>query len=175
MPYWSRCGKSRREWGRLFNVRTMVRVFVAASLLCVVIVLLFRFAFPGIQLADLKWLAVKLPCLFLFLYGMSWLYRIIPEKVSLFEDCILIQHGDNARRIDRSNILSARIVVYAENTIRLRIWYRSAEDRKSLTLGLGSQVQLQAVQEALGMPLHVFDARSRSVAIQAGDSAASQR
>ena len=166
-PAWSRSGRFVRERHLLFNTASLLRVAVVASVCCLVIVWLLRLAFPLLPLANLRWLGVQIPGLLLACYGGLWLYRLIPERVSIFDSCLLIQHGDNATTIAKENLVHARIVVFADGVIRLRVWYLHRGRQRNMALGLAEKVDLRGLEQALGVPLVVYDARERALAKRA--------
>ncbi len=111
-------------------------------------------------LANLWWLTVQIPGLFVLFFAMSWVYRAIPERISVFEDCVLIQHGETAVRIEKSSITAARIVVFADDAIRLRIWYTYKDHKKCNAFGLPRNFDLAALENSLEVTLTVFDGRA---------------
>lgn len=122
-PYWSHCGKTKRQWSRLLNSKTLLRVTIVALACGSLVTLGFRIAFPLLPLANLWWLVVQIPALFVLIYGGSWLHRAIPERISLFDGHLLVQHGETAIQISKSDLIAARIVIFTDDAIRLRIWY----------------------------------------------------
>lgn len=160
-PIWERDARTKRVWGQLLNVASSVRVLSVALLCCLVIVTGFRIAFPQLPLANLGVLAVQIPGLYVCFYAMYWAHRVVPDRVSIFDDCVLIQHGQSAKRIAIADIVAVRIVVYAEHAIRLRIWYNRRGRRKSTAFGLYQGLELAKLTAALGVPAVVYDARTR--------------
>lgn len=165
-PYWSHCSKSRRDWQRLFNWKSFIRILIASMISGFVTVFLFWLAVPLLPLGRLRWLVVQIPGAVLGLVGIAWIYRTIPERISIFGDSVLIQHGDSAKQILKGDIVAARIVVYADETIRLRVWFNRKQKRCSTTFGLAKSIDVSELEKALGQVLSVFDARQRYAALQ---------
>lgn len=164
-PYWSHCSKSRRDWQRLFNWKSFIRILIASMISGFVTVFLFWLAVPLLPLGRLRWLVVQIPGAVLGLVVIAWIYRAIPERISIFGDSVLVQHGDSAKQILKSDIIAARIVVYADETIRLRIWFNRKQKRCSTTFGLAQSIDVSELEKALGRVLSVFDARQRYAAL----------
>ena len=131
-----------------------------------VTVFLFWLAVPLLPLGRLRWLVVQIPGAVLGLVGIAWIYRTIPERISIYGDSVLIQHGDSAKQILKGDIVAARIVVYADETIRLRVWFNRKQKRCSTTFGLAKSIDVSELEKALGQVLSVFDARQRYAALQ---------
>ncbi len=65
----------------------------------------------SVDAANLWWLMVQVPGLLLLYYGMSWVYRAIPERVSIFDDCLLIQQGESAIQIDKPDLIAGLLTI----------------------------------------------------------------
>ncbi len=161
VPYWSHCAATNRQWRRLFNLPSFFRILIGSCVCCFVIVLCFRLAFPLMPLANLRWLLIQIPGLFLAFYAMSWVHRAIPERVSVFEDCLLIQHGESAIQIAKCNVTDVRVVVFSIDAIRVRIWYDHKQRRRCRSFGLAREIRIAQFEEALGLTCSVLDARTR--------------
>lgn len=164
VPYWSHCAATKRQWSRLFNVPSVQRILIGSGACCFVIVLCFRLAFPLMPLVNIRWLIIQIPSLFLAFYAMSWVHRAIPERVSIFDDCLLIQHGESAIHIAKTNVTDVRVVVFFNDAIRVRIWYEHKQRRRCRSFGLARKIKIVQVEEALGLTCSVFDARTRVAA-----------
>ncbi len=161
VPYWSHCAATKRQWRRLFNVLSVLRILIGSCACCFVIVLCFRLAFPLMPLVNLRWLIIQIPGLFLAFYAMSWVHRAIPERVSVFDDCLLIQHGESAIHIAKSNVTDVRVVVFSRDAIRVRIWYDHKQRRRCRSFGLAREIKTAQLEAALSLTCSVFDARTR--------------
>ncbi len=160
-PYWSHCGKAKRIFNPILNRAAITKVIVVAGTCGSLIVLGFRLAFPRLPLGGLWILSVQIPGLFLFFYLMSWVYRAIPHRISIFADRVLVQHGSTARHIYKCNIVAASLIVFTDSRLRLRIRYTSNSRFRSIVLGLASDINIAELEAILGQRFSIRDARQR--------------
>ncbi len=168
-PYWSHCPKMKRAWQRLFNLKSLVRIVVASLLSGLIVVFIFWLVIPFLPLGRLWLLGIQIPGLMLALYGLAWIFRSVPERVTINRDSLIVRHGDQARRILKCDIVAAKVVIFAEDKLRLRIWFNRKRKRRSTAFGIASCVDITELQKAIGALCQnqsVVDARERFVALR---------
>jgi hypothetical protein len=161
-PRWSSDSRGKRAGKTLFNSQSLVRIGMAAALLGLLIVALFKLAFPLMPLINLWWLGVQIPVLFGYVWIMSLLHRCVGETITIYDDLVLISSGSMAIRIPINKIHDARITIFRDDMIRLKLWYERRGNISCRTLGLDQTVPLGDLEKLLNCVLRVRDARHRT-------------
>ena len=161
-PRWSYVPKLRHEWQQLCRPASVGRVTVICFLAGTAVVVGCKLAFPLLQL-DFLWRAiVAIPSLYFFLAGLLLAYVVLPPRVEVRPDRILISHGQVVRRVNASSVISTRIVIFSADKTRLRITYSDKSRRRSRTIGVSRTIDLNELYDLLPGPPSVRDCRRRA-------------
>jgi hypothetical protein len=78
---------------------------------------------------------------------------------------MVIQQGQHCAIVEAKSITRARLVVFAKDRIRLRVWYTIKFWKKSRArqsrIGVSPKVSLDKLCEVFPAPLEVWDARAK--------------
>jgi hypothetical protein len=163
-PHWSFIPGLWRSARPLLHPLFILRVTLASALIFSLIVAACKAALPQLQLDFLWRAAAAVPGIYLYLLAMLTLHIIIPPRVELRPNRIVIQHGQSTHHIDAKSIVRTRLVIFAPNRIRLRITLRQGRRVRTTTLGVSPKVNLQDLYDLLPITPTIRDARARYVA-----------
>jgi hypothetical protein len=148
-PRWSYTPALWRSLKRATAPASVLRVTVLTALCSAAVVFGFKLAVPLLQLQpDLIWkTALALPGMYLYLLCMTGLHAAIPPRIEVRRDRVVVIHGQHPHVILGKEMARARLVVFEEKRIRLRIWYRfklwKRQTLRAKTIGVSPQVNLQ--------------------------------
>jgi hypothetical protein len=94
-------------------------------------------------------------------FFMFLVHAAIPELVVVRKERVQIIHGQSSWVARAGDIRWTRIVIFAPDRIRLRIAYTRGCQRKTRTVGVGRNVDLDELSTTLPIPPQVWDARGR--------------
>ena len=89
------------------------------------------------------------------------LHIVSPPGVNVRKDRISVKHMLSTWRVDAENVHAIRLAVFAENRIRLRVLYSHYFERRTKTIGVALDVDLDKLIELLPVKPVVLDARKR--------------
>ncbi len=125
----------------------------------------FKLALPQLQIGFVWRGVLALPGMYLYLLLMTAVYAAIPPRVEVRNNRIVVQHGQHAWFVLATSVTRARIVVFAHDRIRLKLWYRwklwKRERIRIKTIGIATKVNLDQLCQLLPTAPEVWDARQR--------------
>jgi len=158
-PYWAHCPVAKKKWSFLFNRYSMISTLAVALVLGMLLVLGVKQWVPQVDLRGLWNLVLEIPALFALLYLYAALDRLIPARIVMKSDRLVIQRGETVAVIHLRDISSVRLTVFSEKKIRLSLRYRSKKGEKTLRLGLPAGIKLQEFMANFRCEQKVLDAR----------------
>jgi hypothetical protein len=135
------------------------------AVLFVVVIIVFKLAVPQLQLGFVWRAALALPGMYLYLLLMTAIHFAFPPRVEVRGSRISVQHGEHAWFALAKSMTRARIMVFAPDRVRLRLWYRwkiwKREKIRTRTIGIASNANLDRLCQLLPTAPDVWDARER--------------
>jgi hypothetical protein len=139
----------------------VLRVTVLSVLVGGAIVAWAAIANPMIQLPPWWQMLAALPTIYAYLLIMLLAHLAIPAGVQVRKDLIHVNHGQSNWVVKSDAIRSTRIVVFAPDRIRLRVFYLYKGKLRTRTIGIGRRVDLDSLVVALPVYPDIWDARHR--------------
>lgn len=158
-PYWAHCPVAKKKWSFLFNRYSILSTLTVALVLGTLLVHGVKHWVPQVDLRAVWKLGLEVPALFALLYVYAALDRLIPARIVMKWDRIVIQRGETVAVIHLCDISAVRLTVFSEKKIRLSLQYRSKTGKKTLRLGLPVGVKLQEFMANFRCEQKIFDAR----------------
>ncbi len=158
-PRWAHVPRYWRELRRLMGLRFWVKTMGISLLIFTVIVAACKIAFPALQL-EFLW---KVPISLVGLPLVFALPTIIPQFVTVHQDYVHHILGQIHRHYKMPDVTSVRIVIFAENRIRMRLFTAKG----SRGIGISPKVNLEELYAIFPMVPVVWDARDRFAALSA--------
>ena len=158
-PRWAYVPALRQEFWSVFGPKLFVRSTILASLIFAAIIIGCKIRFPFLQLGFLWKAPLAVGGLFLLLPFHFGILAAIPPFVSVRQKHISRMQGQTVWNVDAKFILAARLVVFAEDRVRLRIWYKYKSHRRTRTIGVSPKVNLDRLIETMPVKPTVRDAR----------------
>lgn len=162
-PLWSRLPAARQIWRTLFRVRSLARVTVASLLTMAVLLVGCKIAFPLFDLGIAWRMLLALPAIYLYVLVMALLQVMVPARVEVRSDRVAISQGQTATVIRPQELRAARITCFADDRVRLRLFYLWRGRLRTRTLGLAAGIDLERLCALLPVEPRIIDARRRSV------------
>lgn len=159
-PYWAHCPAAKKKWASLLNRSSMLSVAVVAGSLSAILIFAVKWFVPQVQLLGLWQMAVQIPTLVGLLYLYAWLDRLIPARVVIKDNRIVVQRGEAVAVVYFKDVTSVSVIVFNEKMLRLSMRYRSKKGKRSLRLGLPVDMNLDELMEKFSCEKKVFDARN---------------
>jgi len=106
-PYWAHC--------------PVASTLAVALVLGMLLVLGVKQWVPQVDLRGLWNLVLEIPALFALLYLYAALDRLIPARIVMKSDRLVIQRGETVAVIHLRDISSVRLTVFSEKKIRLSL------------------------------------------------------
>lgn len=159
----------RRLWAQLnqiLNRASLIRIALGTLVVSAAIVAGFKWAVPQMVLPNLWPLVFALPVIVLGIVAQLGLLTLIPPKVTIRSDKILVQHGQSATIIAPETVSATYLTVHADDRIRLRICYTKKAKAKSRVIGIPPTIDFDRLSEMLPITPVVRDARNRSLTQQ---------
>ena len=107
---------------------------------------------------------VAFPALVLFLILQLTLLTLIPQRIVVRRDKVIIEHSQK-RVIETSSISKAWLVINSSDRIRLKLCYELDGRRKNLTVGVAAAVDLAELKRCFRwrqpFAMHEIDAFTR--------------
>ena len=148
-------------WRILLWSRTIVRASIVAIIVGAVIVVGLRVALPLIQLPPLWKMLAALPAFYAMMGVNLGVYALLPSRVEIRKDRIHVITGQSQWMVQSKAVRGTRIVIFAPDRIRLRIFYQHKDELRSRNLAIGRFVSLDQLAAVFETPPQVWDARSR--------------
>ena len=161
VPYWFHVPRTRRSLQVLLFSRSLVRAAVISIVVGAAVVIGLKAANPLMQLPPLWQLFGALPIFYGYVLIMWLVYTLFPSRVDIRKDRLFVMTGQSQWMIKTDAVRGARIVVFAPDRIRLRIFYQRKDQLKSRTFGVGKGVSLDRLAGMFASPPQVWDARER--------------
>ncbi len=162
-PRWAYVPRMWREFRIVFRPEFMIRATSIALLVFAAMVLAAKALFPFLQLGFL-WMAPGcVAAVFAFIFFKLGAHVAIPPNVCVRPERVRWFDGQAGWRIDSQSIHAVRLVVFSASRIRLRIWYTHKSQRRTKTIGVSPNVDLDALTEVLPVKPKVIDARNRAL------------
>jgi hypothetical protein len=161
VPYWFHIPRTWRVWRLLLLSRSIVRASIVAVIVGAAIVIGLKIAIPMIQLPPLWKMLSALPVFYAYVLIMWLVHTLIPSRVDIRKDRIHAVTGQSQWMVKSDAVRGARIVVFAPDRIRLRIFYQRKDQLRSRTFGVGRRVSLDRLSAMFATPPQVWDARHR--------------
>jgi hypothetical protein len=160
VPYWSHTALMCCVFRIMFAPRSVLRVTILSLLITAAIVAWVQATMPGVQLPLGKML-LSVPIMYAYMAVMFLLHLVIPTSVNVRKDRIHTTTGQSNWVVKAKDIYRTRIVVFAVDRIRLRIFYTRKNRRRTRTFGVSPRINLDALCANLPAYPQVWDARNR--------------
>jgi len=144
----------------VFAPRSVIRVTILSLIIAAAIIAWVQVAIPGVQLPIWKML-LSVPIMYAYMAVMLLLHLVVPTSVKVRKDRIHTTTGKSNWVLKAKDVYRARIVVFAVDRIRLRIFYTRKNRRRSRTFGVSPKINLDALCANLPIYPQVWDARNR--------------
>jgi hypothetical protein len=158
-PYWAHCPVAKKKWSFLFNRYSIISTLAVAFGLGAFLVLGVKQLVPQLDLRMLWKLGLEIPALFALLYLYAALDRLIPARIVMKSDRIVIQRGETVGVIYFRDLSWVRLTVFSEKNIRVSLRYRTKKGEKTLRLGLPAGIKLQEFVANFRCQQQIYDAR----------------
>jgi len=140
----------------------LTRIAVCSLVIAVPLVVGLRVAVPQVPLPPIWKLLLILPGVILYLVFYLSVLTVIPQRVIIRPDKIVIEHTQQ-RTITGTAIRKIWLTVHRGNKIRLKIAYLANGHNRTRTIGVGMHVDLGRLSDLLPQPPIVRDARNRRI------------
>lgn len=125
------------------------------------IVICLKAAIPMIQLPPLWKMIGAMPAFYTYMLFMMLVHALIPSHVEVRKDRVHVVTGESHWVVKSEAVRGTRIVIFAFDRIRLRIFYVHKDRTYSKTFAIGRKVNLDALADALAVRPQVWDAQDR--------------
>ena len=161
MSYWFQIPRAWRIWLVFVQRCSLIRVSFLSLILGVAIVAGAKLAVPALQLPPIWKMLLALPAVYAYMLLMVVVQMVVPSRVEVREDRILASAGQSAWFVKSEDIRRTRIVVFAPDRIRLRVFFSRRGKLSSRTFGLSPKLSLDDLCIKLAIYPEVWDARER--------------
>lgn len=156
-PRWAYVPQLYREFKAvLFSKNNLYLIAISLGLFSL-IVLAAKLAFPALQLGFLG----GVPVILVVVWALSWSHcgvlLAIPPVINITDKRIKGSHGQVGWIYKREEVTKSRIVVFANDRIRLRLFAKGS----SRVIGVAEKVGLKELKSFLPGTVEVWDARDR--------------
>jgi hypothetical protein len=148
-------------WRLLLGSRTIIRVSVLSLIVGAAIVIGLKMAIPMIQLPPLWNMLLALPTLYACFLVMLLVHAAIPSRIQVRDDRIQVMTGQSHWVVKSEAIQGTRIVIFALDRIRLRVFYLHKDRLWSQTFAVSPKVELDALSKSFAVYPQIWDARNR--------------
>jgi hypothetical protein len=151
-------------WSQLNHITnpvSLVRITLATVVVSAAVVAGFNWAVPQFVLPNLWPIVFALPAILLLLVAQFGILALIPPRVTIRADTILVQHGQSATIIDPKTVTATYLTFHPDDRIRLRICYTKKSKAKSRVIGVPPSVDFNKLSQMLPIMPVVRDARNR--------------
>jgi len=114
-----------------------------------------------IQLPPLWKMLLALPAFYGYVLVMLVVHALLPSHIEVRKDRIHVMSGQSHWVVKSEAMRRTRIVIYAIDRIRLRVFYLHKDKVRSRTFGVGRKVKLDELSDALAVYPEVWDVRNR--------------
>lgn len=150
-----------RTWRLFFQVRFIARVSILSVVLGAAIVFGLQLANPLLQLPPLWKLLLALPTFYGYVLVMLLVHMLLPSRIEVRKDRMHVMTGQSHWVVKSEAVRRTRIVIFAIDRIRLRVFYVHKDRMRSRAFGVAEKVKLDALSGALAVYPEVWDARDR--------------
>lgn len=150
-----------RTWRVLFRSRAIARMSFFSVALGAAIVVGLKAAIPLLQLPPPWKMLLALPVFYAYALLMLLVHTLIPSRIDVRKDRMHVMTGQSHWVIKAEAIRRTRIVIFAINRVRLRVFYLHKNKRRSRTFGVARKVSLDELAAVLPVAPQIWDARSR--------------
>ncbi len=116
---------------------------------------------PMIQLPPLWKLLLALPAIYAYVFVMLLVHALIPSRIEIRKDRMHVMTGQSHWFVKSEAVSATRIVIFALDRIRLRVFYHYKNELRSRTFGVGRGVNLDVLADVLAVSPQIWDARNR--------------
>ena len=104
---------------------------------------------------------LALPAFYGYVLVMLVVHALLPSHIEVRKDRIHVMSGQSHWVVKSEAMRRTRIVIYAIDRIRLRVFYLHKDKVRSRTFGVGRKVKLDELSDALAVYPEVWDVRNR--------------
>jgi hypothetical protein len=139
----------------------MLRVSVVSLALGALIIGALKANVPGMQVPPVWKLLLALPIFYFYALVMLALHLAVPSHVTVRSDRIHVSTGQSGWMKKADDIRATRVVIFAPDRIRVRVFYEHKGRVRSRTYGVSRRVKLDELCAALPKAPQIWDARGR--------------
>lgn len=161
VPRWSYAPRLWRELRRILNLPSLARVIFASAVVCAVIVLICKIAFPKLALQNLWPMLFALPGILLAVILQMAILTLIPPFVTIRKDGVQYVHGEDGFEIKRQSVVWIQLTVFSDSMKRIKIAHRTRGKLRMLRIGVGSRIDLEELVELFPIEPQILDARGK--------------
>ena len=118
-------------------------------------------AIPMIQLPPLWKMLLPLPTLYAYMLIMLPVHAAIRSHIHVRGDRIHVMTGQSHWVVKSEAIQGTRIVIFASDRVRLRVFYIHKDKLRSRTYAVSPKVELAVLSKSLAVYPQIWDARHR--------------
>ena len=148
---------------RVFSKGPLFRIVTGTAVSCALILLIFKLLMPQLNLWVVWPVIFALPAILLYLLSFLGLIYLFRPRVDCNRKRILYQIGQTAIHILYKDIVSAKIVFFAEDLVRMKLHYRKNKSIKQATVGIPAEVDFEQLLQTMGVEPRIVDARHREL------------
>ncbi len=157
VPRWYFVPRLRREYSRLFNATSLVRIIVVSTITCAVFLAGCKPALPQIVRANLLQLSYAFLAPLLYMALVFAVHVAVPPVVIVRSRRIQISHGQSSTLIDSQDVTTACTTVHCNGKARLRIEFERNGKPGFRNVGVGPRVNPNDLASLLPVPLTIRD------------------
>jgi hypothetical protein len=139
----------------------MARIAIISFALGAAIVASLKLANPLMQVPPLWKMLLAIPAFYGYVLAMLAIHLLLPSHIEVRKDRMHVMTGQSHWFVKSEAVRRTRIVFFAVDRIRLRVFYEHKEKQRSRTFGVGRKVNLDELARSLAVAPEIWDARSR--------------
>jgi hypothetical protein len=113
------------------------------------------------QIPPLWKMLLALPAFYGYVAIMLLVHMLLPSRIEVRKDRMHVMTGQSHWVVKSEAVRRTRIVIFAVDRIRLRVFYVRKDKARSRAFGVARKVKLDELSNALAIDPEVWDARDR--------------
>lgn len=123
--------------------------------------MVLQLANPLIQLPPLWKMLLALPKFYGYVLIMLLVHTALPSHIEVSKNRMNVTTGQSSWVVKSEAVRRTRIVIFAIDRIRLRVFYNHKDITRSRVFGVARKVKVEELSAALAVVPEVWDARER--------------